>query len=298
MSFTSERLSWDDLEVFFHVADSGGLSAAGRRLNLSAPTIGRRVLSLEQRSGQSLFIRSQTGYDLTPDGKALLAKVRVMYDAAVPVQNLLVSQGETPLIRLSAGTATAMFLADKFRLLCRPGDGFKLNFVTTEAVLDIAHREIDLGIRNRAAEDGNLASRRLGTLCFAPYRSWSAPESALQGWVAVEPSQARHPAAHWLHRQGHVISAMAGSVATVQALVKAGAGIGVMPCMIGDSDPDLARCGPIIDELTEQQYLVMHNDDRHRPPVRRLIERIVKIYDDNMQLLAGQRPMRGGSDTD
>lgn len=291
----NEKLTWDDLEVFFHVAQSGGLSAAGRLTGLSPPTIGRRMLALEQRAGQTLFHRSQTGYGLTPAGKTLLDRVRVMHAAAVPVQEILSSQAETPLIRLSAGTGTAQFLADKFSLLNRPGDSFRLNFVTTEAILDITHREVDLGIRNRPAEAGNLASRKLGTLRFAPYRSWSAGNPDLLGWVALDPSFARHAAAHWLHDQGHAISVLATSIATVHDLVKAGAGIGVMPCMIGDCDPSLARVGPVIEDLTEQQYLVMHDDDRHRPAIRRLIGRITKIYDDNAPLLAGDRPMRGDS---
>ncbi|SDW45298.1 LysR family transcriptional regulator [Roseicitreum antarcticum] len=293
MSFTNDRLGWEDLEIFFHVAESGGLSAASRLIGLSPPTVGRRMLALEQRAGQTLFNRAQTGYSLTPAGQSLLERVRVMHAAAVPAHEVLLSQAATPLIRLSAGTATAHFLADKYSLLSRRGDGFRLNFVTTEATLDIAHREIDLGIRNRPADAGNLASRRLGTLRFAPYRSWAVAEPAQLGWVALDPVQARHPAAHWLHRQDHVIAAMANTVATVQELVRAGAGIGVMPCMIGDCDLHLCRAGPVIEELTEQQYLVMHDDDRHRPPIRRLIERIVNIYADNADLLSGERPLRG-----
>lgn len=68
-----------------------------------------------------------------------------------------------------------------------------------------------------------------------------------------------------------------------------------MPCMVGDSDPRLARAGPIIEDLTEQQHLVMHDDDRHRPVMRRLIDRIVAVYDDNADLLAGLRPLRGAA---
>ncbi|MBQ2261095.1 MAG: LysR family transcriptional regulator [Loktanella sp.] len=293
MSFTHERLGWDDLEIFFHVAETGGLSAAARLIGLSPPTLGRRMLALEQRAGQVLFYRAQSGYSLTPAGQALLDRVRRMHAAAVPVQQALFAQAATPLIRLSAGTATAMFLADKYNLLCRSGDGFRLNFVTTEARLDIAHREIDLGIRNRPEDSGNLATRKLGTLRFAPYRSWSVPHPEQLGWVALDPVHAKHPAGRWLHDQDHVISALASTVATVHALVQAGAGIGVMPCMTGDCDPSLCRAGPVIEDLTEQQYLVMHNDDRHRAPVRRLIERIVKIYSDNADLLAGGRPLRG-----
>ncbi|WP_322894417.1 MULTISPECIES: LysR family transcriptional regulator [unclassified Yoonia] len=293
MSFSSERLGWDDLEVFFHVAEGGGLSAAARVIGISPPTVGRRILALEQRAGQILFNRAQTGYSLTLAGQALFERVKLMQAAAVPVQEVLFAQAATPLIRLSAGTATATFLADKYNLLSRQSDGFRLHFVTTETVLDIAHREIDLGIRNRAAEAGNIASLKLGTLRFAPYHSWSVPNPAQLGWVALDPVHAKHPAGVWLHRQDHVIAAMASTVATVHDLVRAGAGIGVMPCMIGDCDPSLSRAGPVIEDLTEQQYLVMHGDDRHRAPIRRLIERITKIYADNADLLSGQRPLRG-----
>ncbi len=293
MSFTGDRLSWDDLEVFFHVAESGGLSAAGRQVGLSPPTVGRRILSLEQRTGQTLFNRAQTGYSLTPEGKSLHERVKLMHAAAVPVQEVLNAATSTPLIRLSAGTATAKFLADKYNLLRRPSDDFRLNFVATEAKMDIAHREIDLGIRNRQPEAGNIASRKLGTLRFAPYRSWSVANPEQQGWVALDPVHARHPAGTWLHRQDHVITAVANSVSTLHELVRAGAGIGVIPCMIADCDPSLCRAGPLIEELTEQQYLVMHDDDRHRAPIRRLIERITTIYHDNRDLLSGQQPLRG-----
>ncbi|TJZ81079.1 LysR family transcriptional regulator [Paracoccus hibiscisoli] len=152
-----------------------------------------------------------------------------------------------------------------------------------------------MGIRNQPAEAGNLAALRLGILRFAAYRSWSVGNPDLLGWVAIDPAHAKHAAVRWLHVQGHDISVLANSIATVHELVRAGAGIGVMPCMIGDCDPSLARIGPIIDELTEQQYLVMHDDDRHRPPIRRLIERLTKIYHDNAPLLAGERPMRGAA---
>ncbi|QEW22598.1 DNA-binding transcriptional regulator IlvY [Marinibacterium anthonyi] len=290
-------LSWDDLQIFLHVAETGGLSAAARATGLSAPTIGRRMLALEQQTGQQLFVRAQTGYTLTATGAALHQRVRAMRAAAQPVQALLSPATETPWIRLSAGTATANFIADNHARLIRPGDDFRLNFVTSEAVLDVAHREIDLGIRNRPAETGNVATLRLGRLAHAPYRSQGAGPD-LTSWVAMDPAHARHPAAHWVHRQNLSIRAFAGTVATVQDLVRAGVGIGVIPCLVGDRDPSLTRAGPLIDELEEVQYLVMHADDRHRPPIRRLIDRIRHLYRDNADLLAGLRPLRGAAKDD
>lgn len=284
--------NWDDLRFFYLVAEAGGLSAAAKQTGVSPPTLGRRILALEQKNGSSLFLRSQQGYTLTPEGSALFHKVKAMMAAAVPLQEMLARRKETPLIRLSAGTATASFLVDKFHILSRPTDGFRLHFVTTETVLDIGHREVDIGIRNRSPDTGNLASRKLGTLRFAPYRSWNAPNPELLEWIAVDAANARHPAALWLHRQALPIRAFAGSVATVHALVRAGAGIGIMPCMFADCDPMLARAGPVIEELTETQYLVTHADDRSRSPIRRLCERLMTIYRDNAELLAGAKPLR------
>ncbi|MGI3165782.1 LysR family transcriptional regulator [Pseudooceanicola sp. 200-1SW] len=286
-------LNWDDLHIFFHVAEAGGLSAAARRSGLSAPTIGRRMLALEEQAGQSLFRRGPTGYTLTPAGQALLTRVRAMQAAAQPVQALFADPRERPVLRLSAGTATAHFLADRLAEICPPGDGIRLHFITTEATLDIGHREIDAGIRNRAPEAGNLASRPLGQLRFAPYRSHSLPSAEGLGWVAMDPDSARHPAARWLHAQDLPVAVLANSVATVHELVRAGAGIGVMPCMAGDRDPALTRAGPLIEALDETQHLVFHADDRHRPPLRRLISRLSALYRDNADLLAGRRPLRG-----
>ncbi|MFD1796380.1 LysR family transcriptional regulator [Paracoccus aurantiacus] len=73
-----KNMSWDDLHIFFHVAETGSLSGAGRKLGLSAATVGRRMLSLEQATGKTLFERAQSGYSLTASGRALFQKVRAM----------------------------------------------------------------------------------------------------------------------------------------------------------------------------------------------------------------------------
>ena len=288
--------SWDDLRLFLLVVEAGGLSGAGRAAGLSPPTLGRRMLALEQATGRALFVRSAAGYAPTPEGEALAARVRAMRSAARPVEAFVARSAEAPVLRLSAGTATAGFLADRHAALCRPGDGFRLCFVTTEAVLDLARREADAGIRNRPPAAGNLASRPLGRLRFAPYRAQGANPDA-PDWIALDPAAARHPAAHWVLRRsedhGEPVAAWATQPATMHQLVRAGAGRAVLPCMIGDTDPGLARAGDVIPELDERQFLVMHDDDRHRPPLRRLSDRLTALYADAAPLLAGERPLRG-----
>ncbi|MEM9432154.1 MAG: hypothetical protein AAGA32_22200 [Pseudomonadota bacterium] len=66
-----------------------------------------------------------------------------------------------------------------------------------------------------------------------------------------------------------------------------------MPSVIGDCGPTLASAGPIVEDLTETQYVVMHDGDRHRAPMRRLIDRVVRVYADNAAIQSGARPIRG-----
>lgn len=285
-------MDWNDLRIFAQVAHEGGLTGAARKLGISVPTAGRRMLALEAASGLALFERSQSGYTLTKDGQALFAKVRAMESAARPLEDWLSSEGARPLVRISAGTATASLMAENISRIWQAGDPFRIAFVTTEARLDIGHREVDIGIRNQPAESGNLASRKLQILRFAPFKNRHRLWEGEPEWVAVDADNARHPAARWvLAREDVTICAFANSVATARDLVRGGAGIGVMPCFAGDRDPVLARAGPIIEELTEMPWLVMHDDDRHRPEIRTVIERLVQFFDDYAALLAGERPL-------
>ncbi|MBL4559153.1 MAG: LysR family transcriptional regulator [Rhodobacteraceae bacterium] len=178
-----KQLSWDDWQVFLHVAETGGLSGAARRTGLSPPTIGRRMLALEQRIGQTLFVRAQTGYRLTPAGAALRDRLRPMSAAASAVATFLSDTGEAPLIRLSAGTGTTAFLADRFAQLCRPGDAFRLHFVTTEATLDLAHRAARSGDSQppaRGRQPGRAPSGH-AVLCPLPKLGRGAPRTARLG---------------------------------------------------------------------------------------------------------------------
>ncbi|TCD16590.1 LysR family transcriptional regulator [Oricola cellulosilytica] len=293
-----KNIRWDDLQVFAHVARSGGLSGAAATLSLSAPTVGRRMLALEQATGKSLFVRSRTGYVLTQDGRALLRKVQAMEASAKPVEEWISTDVERPAIRISAGTWTANFIADNFVRLWTPNDPFRICFKTTEARLDITHREIEIGIRNQSAEGGNLASRRTVEVSFAPYVARNHPNPKGSEWVSLGSDEAITRSARWLlTQQDASICAWANTPYTLRDLVRAGAGKGVMPCFAGDRDPQLMRAGPLIAELADTQYLVMHNDDRHRPEVRKAIDRLHALFRDHAELFRGDRPI-GAAGTD
>jgi hypothetical protein len=61
-----------------------------------------------------------------------------------------------------------------------------------------------------------------------------------------------------------------------------------------ERDPSLERAGGTIEELREGQWIVMHNDDRHRREVRTVIDRIVALATAHAALFASERPVGEG----
>ncbi len=55
-------VDWSLYRSFLAVMEAGSLSAAGRRLRISQPTMGRHIKALEAALGQSLFLRTPTGF--------------------------------------------------------------------------------------------------------------------------------------------------------------------------------------------------------------------------------------------
>jgi DNA-binding transcriptional LysR family regulator len=290
-----KSLDWDDLKVFIHVARGGGLSAAAGELGLSPATIGRRMIVLERAVARPLFVRRQSGYELTQDGSTLLAKALAMEAGVRPIEDWLAVGGERSVVRVSAGTWSANFFSANFSRLWTPEDPFRIAFKTTEARLDIVHREVEIGVRNAPAEGANLAQRRTVTVAFAPFRSRSHMLGGRDDWVAIAPEDAATRSARWQNAQPNLtVAAWANTPRTLHDLIRSGVGKGVLPCFAGDRDPDLERAGDEIAELREGQWLVMHNDDRHRPDVRTVIERMAALIAAHAALFAGERPIGDG----
>jgi len=287
-----KKLSWDDLQFFAAVARGGGLSAAAQRLGSSPATVGRRMLALEQAVGRPLFVRRQTGYELTPDGLVLRDKALAMEASAQAINDWLESDGRRSVVRISAGTWTANFFAANFSKLWTPDDPFRIAFKTTEARLDIAHREIEIGIRNAPPDRPYLAGRRTVPVAYAPFRARNHPNPGREEWVVIPPEDSATPSARWVNAQtGIVVAAWANTPRTLYDLIRAGVGRGILPCFAGDRDPLLERAGDEIADLREWQWIVMHNDDRHRSDVRTVIDRVVALATAHAPLFAGERPV-------
>ena len=71
--------------------------------------------------------------------------------------------------------------------------------------------------------------------------------------------------------------------------IRAGAGLGILPCFVGDSDPTLVRLTAPLAELSDAYWLLVHPDLKTVPRVRLLIDWIRGAFKDGRAVLQGAR---------
>ncbi|WP_284757335.1 LysR family transcriptional regulator [Agrobacterium sp. fls2-241-TYG-188a] len=284
-----KNLGWDAFQIFLDVARSGGLTGAAAATGFSAATIGRRMLELEQSLGKSLFIRSQAGYVLTSDGRALLDELQAMEDAARNIDGWRKSAAASSLVRIAAGTWNARLLTTNFSAICTERDDFRVDLFVAEQRASLSHRENDIGIRAFEPEERNLAAIKSGDVAYAAYRLRNAAASITDRWLAVSGESAISAYLRWPHenKAGNIVVSVNRPTALLD-LVLAGAGVAVLPCFIGDAEARLVREGEVIEELRHKQWIVMNNEDRHRRDIRTVADRMVKLIKGHSDLFAGR----------
>jgi len=108
-------MEWSDLKIFLAVAQTGSLRQAARMLQVTQPTVSRRLRSLEADLGVPLFDRAREGHSLTRQGNDLLPYARAVESAALRVEQfslkLIGDFQET--VRIEAGETTATILAER-----------------------------------------------------------------------------------------------------------------------------------------------------------------------------------------
>jgi DNA-binding transcriptional LysR family regulator len=279
---------WDLYQIFVAVARHSGLTGAASTLALSPATIGRRMLELEDMLATALFVRSQAGYALTPEGQSLFEHLRDMESAARKVDGWRMEKQQAVTIRIAAGTWMVKLLCDNIAALCAETDPFRLDFSISEQRARLAYREADIGIRAFAPEEGNLATRRLSDSAYAVYRS-RVSRPAADRWVAVNRDEAVSTYLRWPHdNHPDDIVFTVNRPTALRDLLVAGAGIGLLPCMIGDRDPQLERVGECIRELQHGQWLLVNNADRHRREIRTVTERMARLLKGYAPLMTGK----------
>jgi len=262
---------WNDLAYFSAIARTGGLARAASEVGVSAATLSRRMKAFEAALGRRLFFHGAAGYTLTADGRALADKTRSMEDAAQQIDKWQQASEGSVCVRISAGTWTAFDLAQSLSRYWTPADQWLPEFVYCDRDMDIARREVDIGIRNRRPDQPWVARRQVGDVVYAEY----GKDQSVTGWIGPAVNTAPVPSTQWvLEHHSDTIVTKANSPHLSVALACAGIGRVVLPMFVGGKIAGLQQLSEPIADLSHAQWLVSHHDARNEPPIRAALDAI------------------------
>ena len=93
------NINYELYRVFYEVVNSGSITHASERLNISQPAISKSIKNLEEQLGGDLFVRTQKGVVLTEEGKVFYNHIKNA------IENINNAESEfTNLINLNTGS--------------------------------------------------------------------------------------------------------------------------------------------------------------------------------------------------
>lgn len=160
------KLDLEHLGAFHAVVESGGFSAAARRLDTTKSVVSRKVAALEAALGVTLLHRSTRRVSLTEAGSAYFERSReLLADLEAAGEAVAASvRGLRGALRIAAPMSFGI------QHLARVMAPFLLQHPALEVAVDLDDRRVDflaggydMAIRIGAVESGNFIARRLGS---------------------------------------------------------------------------------------------------------------------------------------
>jgi DNA-binding transcriptional LysR family regulator len=298
-NFTAEQpASWDDLRVVLAVSRAGSLSGAARALRLSHPTVFRRVRQIEARLGVRLFDRARDGYALTPAGEEMAALAGRLAGEVEALERRLAGRDLRPSGTVRVTTTDTLLFGPLGPLLA----GFRaahpeitLDIAAANAMFALSRREADVAIRPSREAPESLVGRRIAGVAAAIYCAAGTAAPADLGavdWVVPDDSLSSLPLARWLAEQRYDrrVALRANSLLALRDAARAGLGLALLPCYVGDPEPGLARVGAPIAALESALWLLTHPDLRRVARIRAVMDGMGELLQKLRPLFEGRRP--------
>lgn len=302
-------LDWNDLRYFLAVARGGSTLAAGRALRVSQTTVARRVHALEQVLGFPLFDRRQAGYNLTTEGADLLERAAAVEAAAGAFQEASTAFGRdlSGTVRLTTQEIFAnTLLAPMLRELHERHPEIVIEVDTQQELLELGEGQAEIALRSTASESpAGTVGRRL---CIDDWTLYCSRDYAERHGRPRNRADLRNHAIIgggggklWLHYEAWLRKlgledrvAMHHSSSTgLLSGVRSGFGLGVLPCVVADAEPDLVRCLPPRSDHGREMWLLTHERVRHTPRVRLVIDFLYDRLSRHVRELESRRAAAG-----
>ncbi len=281
-------MHWDDLRYVLAVARGGSALRAAEALGVNQSTVLRRLDALEGRLGACLFDRRKSGLALSPAGRRVVEAAERIEHEIQALRTVLAAEQRTlsGSVRLTTSEVLAVRLISPcLRAFHARYPSILVELITSDERLDIAGGEADVALRAGSSPEGaGIVARRMPDTywtiyCSRAYAAERAPprtraEIAGHEIVGMDGRMAQVSGWRWLAESAPdaIIRFRSNSLINLVANLKAGMGLGALPVIIGDSEPELMRCFEPPAELRAEMWLIVREQVKAQPHVRAFTE--------------------------
>lgn len=228
--------------VFMKVVESGSITKAADKLDLSKSVVSQHIKQLETELGVTLLKRTTRKQNLTDEGERFFTHCCTIHQVSEQAWEEITEQQTVPRGKLRVTAPHALMdsivapaLVDAFSKFA----DVRLELIGHDEQLDLMQEDIDLAIRLGESGSSNLKQRRIGVirdvLCCSVHHKEALLNQATLPYVANN-WQPKH-IEHELHsRNGKTIKPFKASVRhrantiySCISLITKGGGVGILP---------------------------------------------------------------------
>jgi DNA-binding transcriptional LysR family regulator len=272
--------NWEWYRTFLKVLETGSLSAAGRAMGLTQPTVGRHIDSLEAALSLKLFTRSFDGFAPTDVALELGPHAASVASTAAALRRVASGHGTgvRGTVRLTASEVIGVeVLPPILAALHGKHPDLIIELVLSNKVDDLLRREADIAVRMVRPTQDALVARRVGGVELGLHAHQRY--LALRGVPRTMGDLAGHTVIGYDHENEFIrkfrdqfpafsrpaLAFRADSDLAQLAAIRAGFGIGVCQTALAARDPAITRVLKTRFSLTLDTWIAMHEDLRESP---------------------------------
>lgn len=293
--------NWDDLRFFLAVARKGSVRGAAALLGVNHSTVSRRIDGFEKRLDARLFERLPSGYFITGAGEEMLhAATRIEKEVDTIGRRVVGRDARlSGLLRVTLhGSLAQKLLMPDLAAFGAAYPEIELALVLSHSMADLARREADVAIRISNEPPESLVGRRILKYANAIYASHDylaardlTDHGAGLNWVGWSDTV---PDPQWVRESPFPKAPARNRITEPMAQMeaaRAGMGLAMLPCFIGDTEPGLRRVLPRVTMPSRDIWILTHEDLRRTARVRQFIDFMAKALLAKRDLLEGRCPL-------
>ncbi len=280
--------NWNDLKLVLAISRAGSLGGGAKLMGVNHSTAFRNLNAIEDKLGARLFERLQGGvYTPTAVGEQVARTAERMETEALALDREITGTDArlTGLVRVTASeTLSFHMLLAQLVTLREVHPGITVEMLIDNRVLNLSRREADVALRVSRPGEPELFGKKLSNIAWTIYGLAGMAEPigakdlaalASNPFVGWSEDVRGIAAADFLTEQvkPKAVSYRSNSLINQYRAARAGMGLAILPCYLGDSDPSLIRVVPdLLRTLQRELWIVTHEDLKATARIRAFLE--------------------------